>query len=117
MIAATDSWWGRRWIAAAAAAMAAGLIALATLATLGVFTIQSLGDTDVTFSTDPQAVDEWETQVAPALEDLNGLGDLPGLRAADPGRVQPCSVDSGELFDVSAGRTWDAETPGPDIGD
>jgi len=56
---------------------------------------------------DREAVAEWKHTLAPALDEVNDIPPFPGLTPEGPATISSCSIDSGELFDVSAGRTWD----------
>lgn len=99
--------WRRSHTIATLAALLVGVAVLGYLAHLVL-----VAETDPAIHTDQRVVKDWQTKLAPALGDLNELGDVPGLRTAEPARINPCSYDSGELFDLSAGRYWDATAPG-----
>lgn len=90
--------------------VAASLLGCA--AVLGYAAFRVLTDTDPPIHTDRRVLADWNTKLAPALEDLNSIGEVPGLESAEPASISPCSYDSGELFDLSAGRYWDASVPG-----
>lgn len=94
---------------------------LAALVVLGVVVVGTWGDRGggspmSEVLVDEPAVADWNRRVAPALADLNGVRGVPGLRAEGPASAVPCSVDSGELFDPSAGRSWAAVAADRDAG-
>jgi hypothetical protein len=101
----------RRWRLIATAVTSAAVLLLVPGA-LAVYLLPLSGDEPVTYKVDQRVVKDWNQKLAPALADLNALSNIPGLKPADPARVSSCSVDSGELFDLHAGRYWDATDPG-----
>jgi hypothetical protein len=66
---------------------------------------------------DHAAVDDWKQAVAPGLTDLNSLGEIRGLIEEGAASISPCSIDSGELLRLSAGRQWTAMRPGRNAED
>lgn len=95
-------------------AIAVTWLALVCLGGCGVvdFRDPSTGEPEIVV--DQAVVSEWRKAVSPGVDDLNALGGLPGLKAEGVARVTPCSIDSGELFDLTAGRQWTATRPGMD---
>lgn len=58
--------------------------------------------------TDRKAVAVWQRTLTPALADLNSIPAVPGLVPDGAASINRCSIDSGQLFDLSAGRSWTA---------
>jgi len=55
---------------------------------------------------DPAALDEWTRRLTPAIADLNSLPPIDGIEPHGPAEFSDCGADDGDLYDVSAGRSW-----------
>ncbi len=98
-------------------AVTALLLVLVVAGGLGAFAVvvATFWDDESSVVVDQAVVVEWEHAVAPGLGDLNSLDDPPGLTAEGRARVNPCSTDDGELFDLEPGLAWIADVPGEDL--
>jgi len=86
-----------------------------TLAVLGAGAVMLAKVDDPEIQVNHAVVKEWEQTLAPGLADLSTLDGLPGLDDEGPAELYPCSIDSGELFDLEASRSWTAVVPGKGV--